>query len=90
MRIDAALGSTALPNEPMEIGRLFELSRGISIEPVLFDAKGDQELIAGLAFLASGQKAYGEWLKRLSVNDRAPRGKCGRYFAVHSRFRRSI
>lgn len=56
----------------------------------MFDPKGDQEMIESFLFLARGQVAYGEWLKKLSVNDKAPRGECGRYFAAHSHLRRSI
>ncbi len=90
MTLDDAWGASHSPREVDEVSRLGELARSIAPQPVLFDPKGDQELIEAIQYLARGQKAYGEWLKKLSANDRAPRGKCGRYFATHTRFRRSV
>lgn len=55
------------------------------------DPKGSislmEEVNALYAEQNRGRKAYGEWMKRLSMTDRAPRGKCSTYFQsnAHSR-----
>jgi hypothetical protein len=47
---------------------------------IFIDPKGDKDILERLLFAMYGQKPYGEWLKRLTKNERAPRGKCGKYF----------
>jgi len=51
---------------------------------MFFDPKGDAEIIERMHFVTQGQKAYGEWFKRLTKNEKAPRGKCGTYFAKNA------
>jgi hypothetical protein len=47
---------------------------------IFIDPKGDKETIELLFFAVQGQKPYGEWLKRLTRGEKAPRGKCGKFF----------
>lgn len=54
---------------------------------VILDPMGDRYLQLGLEFFAHGQSAYGEWLKKLSAQDRSPRGKCAVFFAKHQQLR---
>ncbi len=47
---------------------------------IFIDPKGDGETIERMLFFTRGQKAYGEWLKHLTKNEKAPRGKCANFF----------
>lgn len=54
---------------------------------VIIDPMGDTDLQQGLVFYTHGQTAYGEWLKKLSAQDRSPRGKCAAFVAKHQQLR---
>jgi hypothetical protein len=51
---------------------------------MFLDPKGDREIIERMFFVTQCQKPYGEWIKRLTKNEKAPRGKCGKYFIKNS------
>ena len=44
----------------------------------VFDHKGDPDIQASIQFWTNGQPPYGEWIKKLGRNDRAPRGQCAK------------
>jgi len=56
--------------------------------PTIIDPKGDFSIIENTMFICNGQLPFGEWLKKLSKNDTAPRGACSSYFDKNVRFRR--
>lgn len=51
---------------------------------IYIDPKGDKALAKQaeeiLLFYTTGRNAYGEWMKKLSITDNPPRGRCGSYF----------
>jgi len=60
------------------------LNAGVCFDPKIGSAIADR-----LSFSMQGQKPYGEWLKRAIKNNKAPRGKCGKYFAKHAHLKTS-
>lgn len=90
MTPEGACSDSSSQHEISQVSGLYELARGNSPQPVLFDPKGDQGIIEALQFLTQGQKAYGEWFKKLTANDHSPRGKCTRFFEAHNRLRQYI
>ncbi|MGI2995048.1 hypothetical protein [Vibrio alginolyticus] len=55
--------------------------------PTIIDPKGDFSIIENTMFRCNGQLPFGEWLKKLSKRDTAPRGACSDYFVKNVRFR---
>lgn len=71
-----------------ELGSSSTPAGKLLVDPEVFiDPMGDSDLQQGLVFYTHGQTAYGEWLKKLSAQDRAPRGKCAAFFAKHQQLR---
>ncbi|EGR2232174.1 hypothetical protein DZF79_28665 [Vibrio parahaemolyticus] len=54
------------------------------------DCRGLEKSKAKVEFWNKGQKPYGEWMKKIGLNDTPPRGKCSKYFKTNSGMRRPV